>query len=111
MSLLIVSLLVIGAALVAAKVYFQEKEKQAIENQKAEDAAEQNLLNPSKTNEDIVAERLAEIAEFEKEVDVVKQDKKEVIAPTPVVNKTKSKQSGKKYYKPKKQQPKIKTKQ
>lgn len=111
MSLLIVSLLVIGAALVAAKVYFQEKEKEAAENQNIELTIEQNLVNSVKTNEDIVAERLAEIAEFEKEVDVVKQDKKEVIAPTPVVNKTKSKQSGKRYYKPKKQQPKIKAKQ
>ena len=109
MSLLIVSLLVVGAALVGAKVYFQEKEKQAIENQKAE-AAEQNLTNSTKTNEEIVAERLAEIAEFEKEIDVIKEEKKEVIAPAPVANKSKSKPNAKKYYKPKKQQPKIKAK-
>lgn len=107
MSLLIGSLLVIGAVLVAAKVYFQEKEKEALENQKPEETVE----NPIKTNEQVVAERLAEIAEFEKEIDVIKEEKKEVTAPAPVANKSKSKPNTKKYYKPKKQQPKIKAKQ
>lgn len=111
MSLLIVSLLVVGAALVAAKVYFQEKEKEAIENQKPEETVEKLVENPVKTNEQVVAERLAEIAEFEKEVDVVKEYKKEVVTPTPVANKPKTKPNHKKTYKPKKQQPKIKAKQ
>lgn len=75
MSALIICLLVLGVALVAVKVYFQEKEKQAVESEKAEYAAEQSLPNIEKTNEEIVAERLAEIAEFEKNVEdsVVKE--------------------------------------
>lgn len=108
MSLLIVSLLIAGAALVGVKVYFQEKEKQTVENQKAEDTVEQNLPNPSKTNEDIVAERLAEIAKFETEVSD-KTVQADLDNKAFEIKKPKAKQ--KKYYRPKKQQPKIKAKQ
>lgn len=100
MSLLIICLIVVGAALVAIKAYFQHKESEKLEKVDLPQVQE-------KTPELIVSERLAEIAQFEAEVteepkkEVTKNDEAEVEKP---------KAKRKKFYKPKKQQPKIKAK-
>ena len=99
MTTFIICLVVLGAGLIALRVYFEEKQKKDIEKQNAEIA--------EKTNEQVVAERLEEIAKFESEVN--EKTSIAIVNPvTPVIEKPKAKK--KKYYAPKKQQPKIKAK-
>lgn len=101
MSVLIVCLIAVGAILVGVKVYFQEKDKESQAQPAAPAVAEEPVVaqpEEEKSNEDIVAERLAEISKFENEVAQSEE------AP--------AKKAKRKYYykKPKKQQPKIKAK-
>lgn len=101
MSALIVCLIAVGAILVGVKVYFQEKGKEQEAHQEAPpvvEEAHEAQQEQEKSNEEIVAERLAEIAKFESEVAKPEE--------APV------KKAKRKYYykKPKKQQPKIKSK-
>lgn len=105
MSIVIVCLALLGVTAVAVKVYFQEKQNNLIESQTASQAEEKNLADFEKTNEEIVAERLAEIAQFEKEV----EDKK-AVEKTDGLAKDKNKPKQKKVGRPAKQQPKLKAK-
>lgn len=104
MSLTLVIVLLIAVALIGVKIYFQEKRGQ-------EELAEIQLPKvEEKPNEQIVADRLAELAKFEENAVVV--ETKEVIVepiPAPTENKPKPKPRRKKPFNLKKQ-PKIKAK-
>ena len=104
MSLTLVIVLLIAVALIGVKIYFQEKRGQ-------EELAEIQLPKvEEKPNEQIVADRLVELAKVEEKVAVVETKEFVVDAvPTAVENKPKSKPRRKKPFNLKKQ-PKIKTK-
>lgn len=105
MSLAFIILLVsLAAILLGAKIYHQEKKGQ-------EELAELQLPKvEEKSNEQIVSERLAELAKFEEKV-VTVETKEVVVDAVPVIeeNKPKSKPRRKKPFNLKKQ-PKIKAK-
>lgn len=73
MTVLVISLIVIAASLVGIKVYLQEKNKEQLEQ--------------AKTPEQVVYERLQEIAKFESDLEVRKEKAVEepVEAAAPVV--------------------------
>jgi len=103
MSVVLVSIIVIAILLVAAKTYFQEKKKETINE----------TVPLEKTHEQIVYDRLQEIEKFESDLEANKEevavDPIVIVNPAPVEEK-KPKAKHKKYYRPKKQQPKTKAK-
>lgn len=100
----IVVLAIVVGLTVGIKMYLQDKDAQeAVQHEVEEKAVE------TKTHEQIISERLAEIAKFEEQVSA-----KDVVV-NPVVEKPKNVEKKtapkkKKYYASKKQQPKIKAK-
>jgi len=85
-------ILALGASMIGLKIYLQERHKEAEVKEEA---------TPVKSNEQVVAERLAEIA--------VKSEIKEVVKETPVQAPVQTKKPVKKSAH-KKKQPKIKAK-
>jgi len=102
----IVVLAIVVGLTIGIKVYLQERDAQKALEQETKDA-------DRKKNEEIVAERLAEIAKLEAQVS--EAPKKEVkVEVSPVVQANVEKKTApkkKKYYAPKKAQAKAKNKQ